>query len=262
MNSTLSAVADVLWEAEKILFITGAGLSADSGLPTYRGVGGLYEGQDTEEGISIEDALSGLMLSMNPALTWKYLWQIGVACRGATFNRGHEVIAEIERWKPNTWVLTQNVDGLHRSAGSQNLIEVHGRASELYCVDCSYKTTAQELLGGYSHPISLPPRCPTCGGLIRPDVVLFGEFLSQKTVAAMQHLMNTRMDLVFIIGTSGAFPYITQPVQTACITGIPTVEINPTKTALSEIVDYRLESTAADTLNQLWSIVQQRIGLK
>lgn len=259
MDSTLSAVADLLWKAEKILFITGAGLSADSGLPTYRGVGGLYEGQDTEEGIPIESALSGQMLSINPALTWKYLWQIGVACRGATFNRGHEVIAAIERWKPNTWVLTQNVDGLHRAAGSQHLIEVHGRASELYCIVCFFTTTAEELLAGYSQPISLPPRCPSCGGLIRPDAVLFGERLSEKTVAAMTYLSDTRMDLVFTVGTSGSFPYITQPVHTARVMGIPTVEINPCKTLLSEVVDYRIESTAADTLDKLWSIVQPGI---
>jgi len=166
MDNTLSTVANLLRQAKRILFITGAGLSADSGLPTYRGIGGLYEGQDTQEGIPIEDALSGRMLGKRPDLTWKYLWQIGKALQGATYNRGHQVIAEIERWKPETWVLTQNVDGLHRAAGSQNLIEVHGRVNTLYCVDCGMKTLAQNFWTHSQQPEFFPPKCSACGGLL------------------------------------------------------------------------------------------------
>ncbi|NER96368.1 MAG: NAD-dependent protein deacylase [Symploca sp. SIO1B1] len=260
MHHLLSIVADYILKAESILFIIGAGLSADSGLPTYRGIGGLYEGALTEEGISIEEALSGIALKICPEVTWKYMWQIGAAYHGAKFNRGHEVIAQIQSWKPNTWVLTQNVDGFERAAGSKNLIEVHGRLSELHCVNCSYRTTAEELLNGYSKLIELPPRCPSCGGLIRPDVVLFGENLSKETVQMLQWLEHAPIDLVFVIGTSGAFPYISQPVYRARSLNVPTVEINPGETILSEIVDYHIKSNAADTLDQLWSICEKRRG--
>lgn len=262
MSHVLAAVADHLIKAEHILFITGAGISADSSLQTYRGIGGLYEGQTTEEGFKIEVALSGKMLKSNPEITWKYLWQIGNACQGVSCNRGHEVIAEIEQWKPNTWVMTQNVDDLHRVAGSKNIIELHGRGSQLHCVDCAFRTTASDFLGGYRTAIELPPRCPSCNGVIRPDVVLFGESLPQKAVQQLQQcLEGTGFDLVFTIGTSSLFPYIIEPVYIAKTLGITTVEINPSQTIVSEVVDYRLEGTATHMLDQVWNMVKSFIAI-
>ncbi|NEQ66617.1 MAG: NAD-dependent protein deacylase [Symploca sp. SIO2D2] len=260
MDNILSAVADCLEKAESILFIAGAGLSADSGLPTYRGVGGLFEGVLTQEGIPIEEAISNKMLQTRPEVTWKYLWQIGAACHKAKFNRAHEVIAQIESWKPDTWVLTQNIDGFERDAGSKNLIEVHGRLSELYCVDCSYRTTAEELLAGYSQPMDLPPKCPVCGGLIRPDIELFGEHHMSSSEETFKMLDNATIDLIFLIGTSRDYPYITKPLYKARGLNRPIVEINPAETALSEIADYHIRSTAADTLDKLWGICEKRQG--
>jgi NAD-dependent deacetylase len=250
-----SPVIGLIRDAERTLFITGAGISADSGLPTYRGVGGLYETTHTEEGIPIEVALSGTMLTLRPELAWKYLWQIGSACAGATFNRGHEVIAAIEQARPATWVLTQNVDGFHRAAGSRNLIEVHGRIGELFCVQCAERFTAGELIAGFAGsagPPPLPPQCPTCGGLIRPDVVLFGEMLPMAAVQQMAELAGMRWDLVIVVGTTGVFPYIAEPVMRASAAGVPTVEINPARTELSELVEYRIEGRAAAALERLW----------
>lgn len=206
------AVSSLLRASAYPLFITGAGISADSGLPTYRGIGGLYEGRSTEEGIPIETALSGEMLRTRPALTWKYLLQIREACSGATYNRGHEVIAEIERAKPDTWVLTQNVDGFHRAAGSRNLIEIHGRASELLCMACSRHFEADELMALYGEEIPLPPTCPDCGGVIRPDAVLFGEMLPEEAVSLLQTRATVGRDLVIAVGTTAVFPYISGPV--------------------------------------------------
>ncbi len=252
MSAGHDEVARILQKARHILFVTGAGLSADSGLPTYRGIGGLYEARETDEGLPIEVALSGPTLKRQPQITWKYLWQIGKACRGALFNRGHAVMADIERVRPDTWVLTQNVDGLHRAAGSRNLIEIHGRAGDLYCVDCGLRTTADELLAGYSGTPSLPPRCSSCGGVMRPDVVLFGEMLPLRAVDTLRRVANGPLDLVFAVGTSAQFPYITEPVEMAAARGIPTVEINPATTPLSHLVDYRFAASAAETLDRLW----------
>src|SRR5437763_16705374 len=96
-RETSDHIVEHLGRARSILFITGAGMSADSGLPTYRGVGGLYNSGETEEGLPIEALLSGQMFARRPEWTWKYLRQVENACRGATFNRGHVVLAEMER---------------------------------------------------------------------------------------------------------------------------------------------------------------------
>ncbi|MDR1461806.1 MAG: NAD-dependent protein deacylase, partial [Azoarcus sp.] len=125
-DTVLDDIADSLRRAERPLFITGAGISADSGLPTYRGIGGLYNDRQAEEGISIEEALSGHMLAHRPELTWRYIGQIERNCRDAEPSAAHRLIAALEAEKPGTWVLTQNIDSLHRTAGSKNLIEIHG----------------------------------------------------------------------------------------------------------------------------------------
>ncbi len=254
----ITTVAKAMAQAERILFITGAGISADSGLPTYRGVGGLYQGQATEEGVSIEEALSGAMLARRPELTWKYLWQIGAACHGARANRAHEVIALLQQRKPNTWVLTQNVDGLHRAAGTVNLIEVHGHAFDLYCTRCRAEFMAAELITNYEVKPELPPKCPRCGGLIRPDVVLFGERLPDKTLRSLVELSYLYPQLVIAIGTTGSFPYILRPIAEAGYLGAPTVEINPAETYISDMVTYRLRLRAAEAMERIWALLQAR----
>ncbi len=251
-------VAQLLRQVSRPLFITGAGLSADSGLPTYRGVGGLYEGRETDEGLPIEEILSGSMLDARPALCWTYLWELGRACSAAQPNPGHRVIWEIERSRPQGCVLSQNIDGLHRAAGSQNLIEVHGRYSNLYCVDCKSRYQSEFLKDFASPPENLPPRCPRCDGMIRPDVVLFGEFLSQESIARLNKLAEDPPDIVFAVGTTALFPYIAAPVIQAAGAKVPTVEINPTETAVSDVCRYHFRSTAAFTLERLWKLAKER----
>jgi NAD-dependent deacetylase len=251
MNQILDEVAGYLRGAERILFITGAGLSADSGLPTYRGVGGLYEGMLTTDELPIEMVLSGQMLHSRPELTWKYVPEIERACRGADFNRGHEIIAQIEREKPGTWVLTQNIDGFHRKAGSQNLIEIHGHLWDLYCTRGDYAERVEDFT-----QLDLPPRCPQCRGLVRPDVVFFGEMLPEEKVDQLYAELDRGFDLVFSVGTTSVFPYITEPVLQTKRAGRPTVEINPGQTEISELVDFRLELGAAEALAALWRRVR------
>ena len=187
-ENEIQQVANVLAEADSVLFITGAGVSADSGLPTYRGVGGLYNDDETEDGVAIEDALSGPMFAAQPALTWKYLWQIASACRRALPNPAHNIIAEIESKKREVWVVTQNVDGLHRAAGSKNLVEVHGHIYDLFCAKCGFGISATELLGNFKAAPDLPPICSKCGGVIRPRVVLFEESLPMRVVHSLDQL--------------------------------------------------------------------------
>ncbi|PID42028.1 MAG: NAD-dependent protein deacylase [Proteobacteria bacterium] len=254
----INDIVSLIVQSRRILFITGAGISAESGLPTYRGVGGLYDNQNTADGYRIEEALSAPMLRLRPEITWKYLWQIGSARIHARPNRAHEVIAAIENSSKDVWTLTQNVDGFHRAAGSNQVIEIHGDAFDLFCTGCYAPYDAEKVFrsasgGDYVLPdIELPPKCERCGAIVRPNVVLFGEMLPQGPIIELVHQLNSGFDLVFSIGTSNAFPYISEPVIQAIQLGIPTVEINPSETSLSSMVDIRLSSTAAAVMDEVW----------
>ncbi|MBI2305729.1 MAG: NAD-dependent deacylase [Rhodocyclales bacterium] len=240
-------IARLLRDATRVLFITGAGVSADSGLPTYRGLGGLYEDAITDEGYAIEDALSGDMMAARPEITWKYLLQIERNCRGAKPNLAHEVIARLERTIPEVIVYTQNVDGLHLAAGSRNVIEIHGNLHHLSCTRCSYRTQVDTYEG-----FADPPLCPQCHAPIRPDVVLFGEALPTAALEAIEDALADGVDMVFSVGTSSLFPYIVEPLLWAHAAGIPTVEINPAETSVSGIVDYPIRAGAAEAMGRIW----------
>ena len=246
IETALDAVAEKLGRARSLLFITGAGISADSGLPTYRGVSGLYNEGTTEEGLAIEEVLSGEVFAVRPDLTWKYLAHIEEACRGAAPNEAHRAIAALEQRVPRTLVFTQNVDGLHRQAGSRNVIEVHGSVHELQCTACSWEESIESLEGR-----PLPPPCPRCGAVLRPKVVLFGEALPEGAIERLVGEIQRGFDMVFTIGTSSVFPYIKEPVLWAIRAGVPTVEINPHVTPLSRRVDYHLPLGAAAAMQAL-----------
>lgn len=252
VDARIREIAHLIEQAERILFITGAGVSADSGLPTYRGIGGLYNNQHTDEGFSIETALSGDMLRRRPEVTWKYLLQVESACRGAGFNMAHRIMAELEVIKPQTWVLTQNIDGFHRHAGSRQLIEIHGRVDQLYCPQCGYQKTVPDYSG-----LTVPPSCPKCFAGIRPMVVLFGEMLPDAALQTYHREMQRGFDLVFSVGTTSVFPYIAQPVLDARKRGAIAVEINPGVTEVSGYVQHKLAMGAADALSRIWQALGQ-----
>lgn len=242
----IRAIAQRLEESRSVLFITGAGVSADSGLPTYRGIGGLYEQEETDDGIPIEAALSGAMFQRDPALTWKYIHQIESSCRDAGPNRAHAVIAELESRFDRVWTLTQNVDGLHHVAGSTQVIDIHGDVHWLVCTRCSHRWRVASYAG-----LSIPPSCPECDSLVRPEVVLFGEMLPYDRTRVLQEQLMQGFDAVFSIGTTSVFPYIAQPVIDARRRGMLSVEINPGRSEVSHIVDYRLRMGAAAAMDAL-----------
>lgn len=248
MQEAIGEVAQVIRKAERILLITGAGLSADSGLPTYRGLGGLYNGH-TAEGLPIEAALSGPMLQRDPALCWKYLAELGRACLSAQPNAGHFALAELQRRKPDCWLLTQNIDGYHRAAGSPmgRVIEIHGELAPLYCQSCG--AIDEELIEHLGRP--LPPLCRKCGGVLRPPVVLFEEMLPEQAIGALYDELYKGFEVVISIGTSASFPYIVDPLLRTRQAGGFTVEINPIHTDLSKMVDVHLPGRALDVLPKL-----------
>lgn len=245
-DDTMDAVCGRLARAKRVLFITGAGISADSGLPTYRGIGGLYERGATEDDVPIEVALSGEMFREQPSLTWKYIFQIERACRGARHNDAHRVISEMQS-AFDVSVLTQNIDGFHREAGSRRVIEMHGDIHELLCERCGFARRVGDYAG-----LDPPPRCPRCGAIIRPRVVLFNEALPPQAVMDWYEVRRHGFDLVFSVGTTSVFPYIAAPVVEAAQAGIPTVEINPGDSEVSALVAHRLRGRAAPCLRELW----------
>ncbi len=242
----IEEVAALLGDVKSVFVITGAGISADSGLPVYRGIGGLYNDKDTEDGIPIEQALSGPVFRSTPEITWKYMGQIEEGARQAKFNRGHEVLAEMERHFENFYILTQNIDGFHTFAGSRNVIEIHGNMHRLKCTTCDTLTPVDDYSG-----ISIPPFCE-CGQMQRPDVVLFEEMLPTKALGTLYSQLNVDYELVISIGTSANFPYISEPVMLARQKGVITVEINPGVSNISSFVDIHLKLGAAQALDEIW----------
>ena len=242
MKAMIGEIAEELSRAHRVLFVTGAGISADSGLPTYRGVGGLYNDGTTEDGLPIEDALSGECLAVRPEITWKYLAQIEHNCHGVEPNAAHRAIAALES-RGEVVVLTQNIDGLHLKAGSSRVIEIHGTLEERHCAHCGAEADAGDR--------AVPPRCAQCGKIVRPKVVLFGEMLPGAALECLYRELARGFDMVFVIGTTAVFPYIAEPVMQAVRAGVPTVEINPARTRLSGMVRHYLPERAASALPEI-----------
>lgn len=243
----VARVVQRLRKARRVLAVTGAGMSADSGVPTYRGVGGLYRSErPTPTGFTIEEVLSGPMFQERPDVTWSYLKEIERECRSARPNRGHHVLAEMQEHF-DVWVLTQNVDGLHTAAGSRQVLDVHGDLHDIRCTACSYRAEVYDY-----DCLADTPGCPLCGAVVRPDVVLFGEMLDPAKMRRLEAEMARGFDVVFSIGTSSLFDYIVAPLRIAQAAGKTTVEINPDETAMSPLVEVKIRARAATALDRIW----------
>lgn len=247
LKALAAQLAQRLAGKKRLLFITGAGLSAEAGLPTYRGVGGLYVDVDTEHGMPIERALSGPMFDKQPEITWQHIAQIEQAVRGAQPSPAHKLLAALEQ-RYDVVVLTQNVDSLHRLAGSTQVIDIHGDCRELMCTRCEYRETRADYVG-----LSIPPRCPKCRAIVRPDVVLFEEMLPMHKLDQLREQLRRGFDAYFSVGTSSLFPYIAQPMLDAARRHQITVEINPEKTLISDAVQYRFACGAGQALTAIFT---------
>lgn len=260
-KNLIQDISKEIQNAHRILFITGAGISADSGLPTYRGIAGLYNNDKlTEENLRIEDCLSYEIFSKKPEITWKYLIQIADNCSKAKPNIAHKFIADLQKnTKKEVFVLTQNIDNLHRLAGldENHLIEIHGNFQKLHCRNalCNWEDNFDlyKYLDEFHNTKVLNlPKCPKCGGIARVPVVLYGEMLPENALNKFVNELNSGFDLIVVIGTSCSFPYIYQPVFQAVKNNVPTVEINPEQnTIISSAVKYRLQLGAEVAFNEI-----------
>ena len=223
--------------------ITGAGLSAESGIPTYRGKGGIYD--DPVEGERTVEALSGPTLLSDPDRTWRAVADLARRAEGAAPNAGHRALVDIERKVERFTLLTQNVDGLHQLAGNENIIDIHGSVFATRCMTCGEE---DRLDPATLLTLDAAPRC-ACGGVLRPGAVLFGEMLAADRIERLRASFHDSIpDLVIVAGTTAMFPYILAPVQIAGAAGRLTVEVNPERTVLSGAVSYFLQGTAGEML--------------
>ena len=244
----LDAVGVLLSQARSALFITGPGVSHDSGLSHYRGISGLRR-KKPEDGKVFEAALSIEMLRRKPELTWKYLLRMEEQIRTAVPNRTHEVLVKLEREIKRTSIMTINIDRLHQRAGSRNVIEMHGALFDLLCSTCEISTRHTTF-----DALDIPPLCKTCGHVLRPDMPLFGEALPVDPFTRLQQELDEGFDIVFAIGVPTMFPYLARPVLLARAAGIPTVEIGPQSSEISEVVDFRFKATTESVMGAVWDV--------
>jgi NAD-dependent deacetylase len=247
----IDAVATLLTQVRSALFITGPGLSIESGLPHYRGIPGLVR-RTTQDARVIESALAIDTLHRKPKLTWRTLLEIDRRVCEAEPCRGHEVLVALERRLERSAIMTVNVDRLHQRAGSRSVIEMHGALHDLRCARCEISTRHDRYAG-----LPLPPLCAACGSVLRPDMALFGEPLPPDAFTRLQAELEIGFDIVFAIGVVAMFPYLARPVLLAKQDGIPTVEIAHAATEISEIVDFGLRGSPGRILEQIWDVFAQ-----
>ncbi len=236
-----SLVAKML-ESRKIGVLTGAGISAESGVPTFRGRGGLWAGYPVEKVATVEG------FDENPELVWRFYDERRQNLAKVKPNKAHYILAELEKYY-DFWVITQNIDGLHTLAGSKNVVELHGNIWNVKCTICSYRGMNREV------PLSkIPPQCPNCGAILRPDVVWFGEPIHDSEKAFE---IAKSSELFFVIGTSAqVYPAASLPFI-AKDYGAVIVEINPEPTPVSVIAEYVFRAPATQTLESLFQKLQE-----
>ncbi len=229
----------VLAAARRIAVLSGAGISAESGVPTFRDAGGLWEGR------SPESLATPGAFAREPAEVWRFYRRRIEALAGVAPNAGHRALAELERRCERFWLLTQNVDGLHATAGSRNVVELHGTLSTLRCVHCGRRSSARETLAGL--PDDRLPTCGACGGLLRPDVVWYGELLPDHALAVAAEAIS-RCQVMLVVGTSGVVQPAASFAASARAAGARIVEVNPERTPISPLARPSLRGTAATLL--------------
>ena len=239
-GSDLAILKDKLADAAAITVLTGAGISADSGVPTFRGADGLWRN------FRAEDLATPEAFARDPRLVWEwYNWRRELIATKQP-NEAHKAIAELERRRPDFWLMTQNVDGLHRDAGSEKLSEIHGNIWKVRCTGCGAVDDNRDV------PIAIPPTCQRCQSLLRPHIVWFGESLFSEDLEQCATVLRS-CDVLLIIGTSGVVYPAAGFASVAKETGAFVAEINLDPTPQSALVDVSLHGRAKDLVPLLIS---------
>jgi NAD-dependent deacetylase len=243
MDALYKEVAGLLASRGHCVALTGAGISAESGIPTFRSKGGLWEKYDPMVYASAE------VFRQDPSKYWIIRGDFIRDYEKYQPNSGHYALADLEEMKILRHVITQNIDGLHKKAGSHNVTEIHGSLREIYCLNCDKEYLAPHV------PSGNPPYCE-CGGVLKPNTVLFGEQLPPMALEKAQH-ESSSCSLMLVIGTSA----VVQPAASlpflARQNGAVVIEINPEKAF--PVADYYVSEKAGMALSR---IVQEVKTLK
>ncbi|OQW30039.1 MAG: NAD-dependent deacylase [Nitrospira sp. SG-bin1] len=234
-GSDVGIVRQQLADARSMTVLTGAGISADSGVPTFRGADGLWRN------FRAEDLATPEAFERNPRLVWEwYNWRRELIATKQP-NDAHKALVELEHRSESFWLITQNVDGLHRDAGSEKLSEIHGNIWKVRCIGCSMVEDNRDV------PISILPSCSRCGSLLRPHIVWFGESLCTTDLDQCTEALKS-CDLLLVIGTSGLVYPAASFASLAKEAGAFVVEINLDPTPQSALVDISLRGRAKDVV--------------
>lgn len=220
----------LLKPSTKIAVLTGAGVSAESGIPTFRSNGGFWQQY------RFEDLATPEAFARNPKFVWTWYEERRRAIAKAEPNAGHRALVEIEKRSPAFTLITQNVDGLHDLAGSKNIIKLHGDIWTVRCLKCGKEHVDRSELN------DMPPRCP-CGGMLRPGVVWFGEMLPEGAMERATAAVRAA-DILIVAGTSAQV----YPAAGLIPMARTVIEVNPEATAYSDEVAYSLRGTSAAIL--------------
>ncbi len=233
---------ELLASSKSLVVLTGAGISADSNVPTFRGEEGLWN-QYRAEDLATPEAFS-----RDPKLVWEwYSWRRKLVAVSQP-NIAHTTLVHLEEHSFSFALITQNVDGLHDEAGSKNILELHGNIWKVRCTSCSQISENREI------PVVFPPECKVCGGLLRPHIIWFGESLDHFVLDKSFEVLKS-CDVLLVVGTSG----IVQPAASfsaiAKEYGACTIEVNPNPTPLSNQMDIVINGKAKDVMPLLVSLV-------
>ena len=240
MDDKIHMVRDRLAHARAITALTGAGISADSGVPTFRGADGLWRNFRAEELASPE------AFARDPKLVWEwYNWRRELIATKSP-NAAHYALATLERRVKHFWLITQNVDGLHRAAGTEKLSEIHGNIWRVRCTRCGQIADNRQV------PIPILPQCATCQGLVRPHIVWFGESLAREDLESSYQALNS-CDVLLIIGTSGLVYPAASFAPIAKAAGAFVIEINLDPTPQTELVDVALQGRASELIPSVFA---------
>lgn len=246
LGEYIQAAAEIIVKSQKIVALTGAGISADSGIPTFRGKNGLWKK------FRPEDLATPSAFQKDPKLVWEwYSWRISMILK-AKPNLAHIALAKLEKIGKLDAVITQNVDDLHERAGTKNIIKLHGDILTARCISCNKKIRLTE------PPKDVPPRCSICKNLLRPDVVWFGEPLPSEAINRAFSI-SANADVMIVIGTSGivypagALPYITKN------SGGKIIEINICESAVTPMADIFIKDKASVILPQIVDVLEKTI---
>lgn len=239
MNEKVNELKEIILKSQRLVAFTGAGVSTDSGIPTYRGAWGIWNKYDPAKYANIQYFLE------DPSYYWNFFRDVRYpSIKKAKPNAAHHALVELEKRGILIMVITQNIDGLHRAAGQTKVCELHGNTRQILCLSCSRKYTMEE---AYSQlETELPPRC-SCGGILRPDVVFFGEALPQEELDKA-YAASQACDTFVVIGSSlVVYPAAQIPV-TAKESGAALIIINIDETPLDYQADLIIREKAAEVL--------------